>query len=79
MGQDRVRDAVRDYTFDTIGLDRLVSLIRVGNVASRRVSEKVGMRLCRMLIRHGHEYALYAIERTPEQPALAREELSGLR
>ncbi len=35
--------AVRDYAFDVLHLPQLISLIRVGNFASRRVAEKVGM------------------------------------
>ena len=34
--------AVRDYAFDVLELPRLISLIRVGNLASKRVAEKVG-------------------------------------
>jgi len=37
--------AVRDYAFGELDLPRLVSLIRVGNEASRRVAERVGMEL----------------------------------
>jgi ribosomal-protein-alanine N-acetyltransferase len=37
--------AVRDYAFGELYLSRLASLIRVGNEASRRVAEKVGMKL----------------------------------
>ena len=36
--------AVRDYAFENLKIERLVSLIRRGNAASRRVAEKVGMR-----------------------------------
>lgn len=35
--------AVRDYAFGTLALPRLMSLIRQGNIASRRVAEKIGM------------------------------------
>jgi len=35
---------VRDFALGALGLPRVVSLIREGNVASRRVAEKVGMR-----------------------------------
>jgi ribosomal-protein-alanine N-acetyltransferase len=35
--------AVRDFAFDTLALPALISLIRVGNEASRRVSQKIGM------------------------------------
>lgn len=48
--------AVRDYAFGTLGLPRLISLIRAGNLASRRVAEKVGMSLEREEIRHGVSY-----------------------
>ena len=37
--------AVRDYAFDTLHLPGLISLIRAGNQASRRVAEKIGMTL----------------------------------
>jgi [ribosomal protein S5]-alanine N-acetyltransferase len=36
--------AVRDFVFQRLQMPRLISLIRVGNQASRRVAEKVGMR-----------------------------------
>jgi [ribosomal protein S5]-alanine N-acetyltransferase len=55
--------AVRDFAFDQLGLDRLVSFIRVGNQASRRVAEKVGMSLVEEIDRYGVAYWLFAIER----------------
>ncbi len=36
-------NACRDYGFDVLGLDRLISMIRPENVPSRRVAEKIGM------------------------------------
>jgi ribosomal-protein-alanine N-acetyltransferase len=48
--------AVRDYAFDTLGLSSLISLIRVGNAASRRVSEKIGMRFDAEITRNGIHY-----------------------
>jgi RimJ/RimL family protein N-acetyltransferase len=54
--------AVRDYAFETLGLPRLVSLIRVGNEASRRVAEKVGMSLERRSERHGVDYWIFALD-----------------
>ena len=54
--------AVRDYAFGTLGLPQLVSLIRVGNDASRRVAEKVGMRLKERSERHGIDYWIYALD-----------------
>ena len=35
--------AARDYGFDRLGFDRLISVIAVGNAASERVAEKIGM------------------------------------
>jgi RimJ/RimL family protein N-acetyltransferase len=54
--------AVRDHAFGSLGLPRLVSLIRVGNEASRRVAEKVGMRLEAQIDRYGTAYWLYAVK-----------------
>lgn len=48
--------AVRDYAFNTLQLPRLISLIRVGNLSSRRVAEKVGMTLLREFIRYERQY-----------------------
>lgn len=53
--------AVRDFAFQTLGLPRLISLIRVGNQASKRVAEKVGMHLQSEFTRHGHRYWLYTM------------------
>jgi RimJ/RimL family protein N-acetyltransferase len=54
--------AVRDYAFNVLQLPRLVSLIRVGNVASQRVAEKVGMTLVEEFTRYGIEYWRYALK-----------------
>lgn len=54
---------VRAFAFDRLVLPKLVSLIRVGNVASRRVSEKVGMTLEAESVRGGVRYWVFAIER----------------
>jgi [ribosomal protein S5]-alanine N-acetyltransferase len=55
--------AVRDYAFDVLGLPQLISLIRVGNHASKRVAEKVGMALTEEFTRHGIQYWKYSIKR----------------
>jgi ribosomal-protein-alanine N-acetyltransferase len=55
--------AVRDFAFEELGLPSLISLIRVGNLASRRVAEKVGMRLADMFTQSEIRYWRYAIER----------------
>jgi RimJ/RimL family protein N-acetyltransferase len=55
--------AMRDYAFDELALPRLVSLIQTGNVASRRVAEKVGMHLKQELERSDRRYWLYVVDR----------------
>jgi len=54
--------AVRDYAFKVLHLPGLISLIRVGNQASRRVSEKIGMQFVVETTQHGIPYWKYAIE-----------------
>lgn len=54
--------AVRDYAFHTLHLPGLISLIRIGNEASRRVSEKIGMHFVAELTRNNISYWKYAIE-----------------
>lgn len=51
--------AVRDYAFQTLHLPQVVSLIRVGNQASRRVAEKIGMSLVEEMVRYGQRYWKY--------------------
>lgn len=55
--------AVRDHAFDHLGIDRLVSMIRVGNMASRRVAEKVGMHLMAEVRQGDRSYWQYRIDR----------------
>ena len=54
--------AVRDYAFDVLHLPKLVSLIRVGNLASRRVAEKVGMHFVEEFKRYETRYWKYSLE-----------------
>jgi ribosomal-protein-alanine N-acetyltransferase len=54
--------AVRDYAFDVLVIPRLVSLVRVGNTSSRRVAEKLGMRLEEQSERHGIAYWIFALD-----------------
>lgn len=53
--------AVRDFAFDVLHLPQLISLIRVGNTASRRVAEKVGMILAEEFTRYGIAYWKYSM------------------
>ena len=55
--------ACRDYGFSTLGYDRLVSLIDPSNLASRRVADKVGMRLEKHTHKWGKRICVYAIVR----------------
>jgi RimJ/RimL family protein N-acetyltransferase len=54
--------AVRDYAFDILQLPQLISLIRVGNLASKRVAEKVGMTLAEELTRYEIRYWKYSLK-----------------
>jgi RimJ/RimL family protein N-acetyltransferase len=53
--------AVRDHAFDSLHLPRLISLIRVGNVASKRVAEKVGMKFVEEFTRYETRYWKYEV------------------
>lgn len=53
--------AVRDYARHNLGLPTLISLIRVGNHASRRVAEKIGMVQQESFSRHQILYWKYGI------------------
>jgi [ribosomal protein S5]-alanine N-acetyltransferase len=55
--------AVRDYAFDVLHLPQLISLIRVGNLASRRVAEKVGMTLAEELTRYEVQYWKFLLKK----------------
>ena len=57
--------AVRDLAVGTLALPRVVSLIRVGNAASRRVAEKIGMRLAEETTRSGVRYWLFELSPRP--------------
>ena len=54
--------SVLDYAFGVLNLTSLISLIRVGNEASRRVSEKIGMRFITEFTTNGIQYWKYGIE-----------------
>ena len=51
------------YGFDTLGATRLISLVRPENAASRRVAEKVGMKIERGIMRKGLRHFVYALDR----------------
>ncbi|MDL2225351.1 GNAT family N-acetyltransferase, partial [Eubacteriales bacterium OttesenSCG-928-M02] len=43
---------VRDYAFDVLGAERVTSIIRENNLASRKVAERNGMQVERSFIKH---------------------------
>jgi len=51
--------AVRDYAFTTLGCDHIISLIRPENLPSRRVAEKNGLTLQRVVFWHGFDHCIY--------------------
>lgn len=53
--------AVRDYAFQVLGLRQLISLIRVGNGASQRVADKIGMKRLSEFTRYGNQYWKYGL------------------
>lgn len=55
--------AVRDFAFNVLGLPQLISLIRVKNIASQRVAEKIGMKRISEFTRYDAKYWKYALER----------------
>jgi RimJ/RimL family protein N-acetyltransferase len=52
---------VRDYAFDALKLPELISLVRVGNLASKRVAEKVGMTLAEEFTRYEVQYWKFSL------------------
>jgi ribosomal-protein-alanine N-acetyltransferase len=58
--------AVRDYAFEQLGIERLISLIRPGNLASQRVAEKIGMNKKKECEQHNQRYYVYSLSRSAE-------------
>lgn len=54
--------AVLNFAFHVLKLPMLISLIRTGNLASKRVAEKVGMTLKEEFTRYGNRYWKYSIK-----------------
>jgi [ribosomal protein S5]-alanine N-acetyltransferase len=55
--------AARDYAFSTLGVDHVISLIRPENLPSRRVAEKNGLTLDRVVFWHGYDHCVYRLNR----------------
>ena len=49
------------YGFERAGLDRVLGIADAGNLASRRVLEKIGMTFEGYVVNEGREEARYAI------------------
>ena len=55
--------AWRDFAFDVLRLDRIVSMVGAENVASRRVAEKLGMTVERTAVWGGAPMLMYSCRR----------------
>jgi ribosomal-protein-alanine N-acetyltransferase len=55
--------AVRDFALFTLHLPRIISLIRPDNIASRKVSEKIGMKSEQDIMRGDKKYLIYSLSR----------------
>ena len=53
--------ACRDYGFERLGAERLISLIRPENVPSRRVAEKIGLTLWKEVVWRGLPHCVYVV------------------
>jgi [ribosomal protein S5]-alanine N-acetyltransferase len=53
--------ACRDWAFAHFKIDRVISLIRPDNVPSRRVAERIGMKVWKELHWHGLPHFVYSI------------------
>ncbi|MBR8837201.1 MAG: GNAT family N-acetyltransferase [Stigonema ocellatum SAG 48.90 = DSM 106950] len=56
--------ACRDYGFNHLGFDKLISLIHPANIASRRVAQKNGMTLVKKTEWRNKPTCIYAVERS---------------
>lgn len=62
--------AWRDFAFEAIGLKRIVSMISPENVASRRVAEKLGMKVEREAVWGGSPHLMYSLARSAANPSV---------
>jgi len=63
--------AARDWGFGNLDVAQLISLVRVGNVPSRRVAEKVGMVLWKTLFWRDVEHWVMRLQRKPNKKGRA--------
>jgi RimJ/RimL family protein N-acetyltransferase len=62
LATEAARTALRD-AFERVGLERVISVAMVGNGASRRIMEKLGLRFQREFENEGVRLVQYALER----------------
>jgi [ribosomal protein S5]-alanine N-acetyltransferase len=55
--------ACREYGFAKLSVERLISIIRPENLPSRRVAEKIGMKIWRGVMRAGCLHSVYSLSR----------------
>jgi RimJ/RimL family protein N-acetyltransferase len=55
--------ACQDHAFGTLGIDPLIALIRRENEPSRRVAERLGMRVWKEVDRSGMPHLVYRLTR----------------
>jgi RimJ/RimL family protein N-acetyltransferase len=55
--------AVRDYTFDVLGEDRVGTLIRPGNIASLRVALRIGLKPVKLTMFRDFEHLVFSMPR----------------
>jgi hypothetical protein len=60
--------AIRDHARSELGLDRLISLIDPGNVASQAVARRIGMHHERDLVFEERQTSLFALENRCQAP-----------
>jgi [ribosomal protein S5]-alanine N-acetyltransferase len=60
--------AARDHGFHALGYERLVSLIDPGNLPSRRVAERVGLKLEKEVWKRNKNICVYAISKDENAP-----------
>lgn len=58
--------AVREYAFTSLGADAVISMIRPENMPSRRVAEKNGLKLDRIVFWRGFDHCIYRAAKANE-------------
>ena len=58
---------VRDYAFTELGLNRIVAFILEDNVGSRRVAEKIGMTIEKVVLKDSQPFLRYALNRETDE------------